>query len=138
MRILVDRVGVSLPFVEVAEAVVVRVLGEDVGVGNREAEFLQPFVRHGRMEESVLQSRGLSSGADDMFFWHEQTGATGHAPLRWGLQVFHRLGNLGRSACGDFVVRWRQSLESAVAVAEARGIQENKKRTENQKKRSRH
>src|SRR5436309_15220348 len=83
MRIPVDRVGVSLPFVEVSETVAVRILFQYVGVVNRQAELLDPFVRHRRMHFRGLQGCGLSVRADEMFFRNKKAGTPAERPLRW-------------------------------------------------------
>ena len=93
-----------LPLIEIGEAVAVGVLRQNIGFGNRKTEFLQPFVRHRGMEESVLQGRGLPIRADKMFFRHEKTGAPARSPLRRGLQLLRRFDDLRRLARRDFVI----------------------------------
>src|SRR5438874_10942819 len=83
MRTPVDRIGVSLPFVEVIEPVAVRILFQHVGVGNRQAALLDPFVRYRRMHFGGLQGCGLSVGADEMFFGNEEPGTPAEGSLRW-------------------------------------------------------
>src|SRR6059058_1934844 len=98
MRIAVDRVGVSLPFVEVSETVAVRILFQDVGVGDGQAELLDPFIRHRRMHLGSLQGGGLSVRADEMFFRNKKPGTPAKGPLRWLPQFLQGIFNLLRFA----------------------------------------
>src|SRR5438045_7700405 len=98
MRIPVDRIGVSLPFVEVIEPVAVRILFQYVGVGNRQAELLDPFVRYRRMHFGGLQGCGLSVRADEMFFRNKKPGTPAEGPLRWLPQFLQSIFRLFRFA----------------------------------------
>src|SRR5438270_8463231 len=98
MRIPVGRIGVSLPFVEVIETVAVRILFQDVGVGNGQAELLNPFVRHRWMHFSGLQGCGLSIRADEMFFRNKKSGTPAEGPLRWLPQFLRGIFDLLRFA----------------------------------------
>src|SRR6266446_9986062 len=81
MRIPVGRVGVSLPLVEVIETVAVRILFQDVGIGDGQSELLDPFIRHRRMYFGGLQGGGLAVRADEMFFRDKKPGAPAEGPL---------------------------------------------------------
>src|SRR4029077_432298 len=98
MRIAVDRVGVSLPFVEVSETVAVRILFQDVGVGDGQAELLDPFIRHRRRLCGSLQGCRLSVRADEMFFRNKKPGTPTKGPLRWLPQFLEGIFNLLRFA----------------------------------------
>src|SRR5436305_1268847 len=98
MRIPVDGVSVSLPFVEVIETVAVRILFQHVGVGNRQAKLLDPFVRHRGMHFGSLQGCGLSVRADEMFFRNKKPGTPAKGPLRWLPQFLQGIFNLLRFA----------------------------------------
>src|SRR5437870_1628158 len=98
MRIPVDRVGVSLPFFEVSETVAVRILLQHVGIGNRQAELLDPFVRHWRMHFRGLQGCRLSVRADEMFFRNKKPGTPAKGPLRRLSQFLQGIFNLLRFA----------------------------------------
>src|SRR5213075_397711 len=98
MRIAVDRVGVSLPFVQVSETIAVRILFQDVGVGDGQAELLDPFIRHRRMHLGSLQGCGLSVRADEMFFRNKKPGTPAKGPLRWLPQFLQGIFNLLRFA----------------------------------------
>jgi hypothetical protein len=81
MRILVRRHGVILPFLEVAKAIAVRVLGENARVRDGELEVLQPLVGHRRMHLGGLQRRRQAVRGDEVFFGNEKTGASAESPL---------------------------------------------------------
>src|SRR6266850_5954782 len=98
MRIAVDRISVPLPFVEVIETVAVRILFQDVGVGDGQAELLDPFVRYRRMYFGGLQGGGLSVRADEMFFRNKKPGTPAKGPLRWLPQFLQGIFNLLRFA----------------------------------------
>ena len=49
MRGFLNRIGVSLPFLEIGKSIAVRILAEDVGVGDGQAVCVQPFIRNGRV-----------------------------------------------------------------------------------------
>src|SRR2546423_15441144 len=98
MRIPVRRVGVSLPFVEVIETVAVRILFQDVGIGDGQAKLLDPFVRHRWMHFGGLQGGGLSIRADEMFFRNTEPGTPAEGPLRWLPQVLQSIFDLFRFA----------------------------------------
>ena len=72
MGILVGRLGLILPFLQVAESVRVWVLAENISIGDGQAEFLQPFVRHRRMNLGGLQSRGKAVRVEEMLFGNEE------------------------------------------------------------------
>ena len=82
MGILVGRFRVVLPFLQIAEPIRVGVLAENISIGDGQAEFLQPFVRHGRMDLGGLQSCGETARVDKMFFGNEEARASAKRPLR--------------------------------------------------------
>src|SRR5438105_5362380 len=102
MRIPVHWVGMSLPFIEVIETVAVRILFQDVGIGNGQSELLDPFIRHWRMHFGGLQGGGLSVRADEMFLRNKKPGTPAEGPLR-------RLSQLLQSIFGLFGFPGRRS-----------------------------
>ena len=75
----------ALPFIQVGEAVAIRILGQDIGVGDGQTELFQPFVRHRRMHLRGLKRGRQSVRADEMLFRHKQSGPAAENPLRWNL-----------------------------------------------------
>src|SRR5215831_7778907 len=84
MRLGVDWVGVSLPFIEVVETVTIWVLFQHIGVTNRQPELFNPFVWHRGMHFSGLQCRRLTIGTDEMLFRNEKARTPAESPL-WRL-----------------------------------------------------
>ena len=72
MRILVGRFRIVLPFLQIAEPIRVGILGQDISIGDGQAEFLQPFVRHGGMDLGGLQGRGETGPVDKMLFGNKE------------------------------------------------------------------
>src|SRR6266550_4602062 len=69
MRILIRWIGLSLPFIEIGEAVVIGIFIEDIRILDRQAKLLEPLVRYGRMHHCGLQRRRKVAGA---FPQHDQ------------------------------------------------------------------
>ena len=90
MRILLCGIGLPLPLFQIVEAVAVRILSQHVRFRNRQAELLQPFVRHRRMHLRVLQRGGQAVRPNEMFFRHEEPGAPAESPLRRLAQLLRR------------------------------------------------
>src|SRR5438034_474577 len=79
------------PLIQVAEAVAVRVLRQNIRIGDRQVELFQPVVRHGRVDFGRLQRRGLTVRANEMFFRNEDSGAAAECPERRLTKAFGRL-----------------------------------------------
>src|SRR5205809_7758180 len=88
MRILIRWIGLSLPFIEIGEAVVIGIFIEDIRILDRQAKLLEPLVRYGRMYHCGLQRRRQVVGADKMFFRNEKSRAPAKLPLRGLLELF--------------------------------------------------
>ena len=86
VRIAIGRVGVTLPFLEVAETIIVRILLKHIGISDRQSKLLQPFIWHGRMHFGRLQSRRKSICANEVLFRHKQPRATAKRPLGRSMQ----------------------------------------------------
>ena len=84
MRFGIDRVGVSLPFIEVIETVAVWVLFQHVGVGNGQSELFNPLVWHRWVHFGRLQCRRLTIRSDKVLFRNKKTGPPAESPL-WRL-----------------------------------------------------
>src|SRR6266550_2067180 len=108
----------ALPLVQIGESVSVRVLREHVGIGDRQAELLEPLVRHGWMNLGCLERRRQPAGADEMFFRNEQAGAATEGPLRRLMKFV---------GCRLKVDRFPRRLR---LLGRWRGLQGNKNRSE--------
>ena len=87
MRLLVRWIGVSLPLVEIGEAVAIGILFENVGILDGQSILFEPIVRHRRMDLCVLQRRRQTVCADEMSFRNEKPGARAGFPLRRVLEL---------------------------------------------------
>src|SRR5947209_17833982 len=132
MRIPVDRISVPLPFVEVSETVAVRILFQDVGIGDGQAELLDPFIRHRRMHLSGLQGGGLSVRADEMFFRYKKPGAPAEGPLRRLSQLLQSIFDLFRFARGRSATLRGMRLQVGELRLEPDRALENAKRAHQQ------
>src|SRR6266487_3507678 len=65
-------IGLSLPFIEIGEAVVIGIFIEDIRILDRQAKLLEPLVRYGWMHHSGLQRCRQVVGTDEMFFRNEK------------------------------------------------------------------
>src|SRR5690349_19650574 len=84
MRFGIDRVGVSLPFIEVIETVAVRVWFQHVRVGIRQADLVSAIVWHRWVDFGRLQCRRMTISSDKMLFRNKKTGTPAEGPL-WRL-----------------------------------------------------
>src|SRR6478735_2846953 len=84
MRFGVGRIGFPLPFIKVIETVTVWVLFQHVGVGDRQPELFNPFIRNRWVHFSGLQCRRLTIGTDEMLFRNKKAGTPAESPL-WRL-----------------------------------------------------
>src|SRR5205809_6201209 len=88
MRILIRWIGLSLPFIEIGEAVVIGIFIEDIRILDRQAKLLEPLVRYGRMHHCGLQRRRQVVGADEMFLRNEKPRTPAEFPLGRLLELF--------------------------------------------------
>src|SRR5262249_16099713 len=102
VRILVCWVCVSLPFVQIRESIIIRVLLKHVGLLDWQTKFLQPIVWYSWMHLRVLQRRRQPVCANEMLFWNKKSRARTGFPLRRMLQPFRcpiELRQYGRWCC---------------------------------------
>src|SRR6266508_5839732 len=120
MRILVRRIGSTLPFVEIGEAVAIGILIESVGILDGKSILFEPLVRHRRMDLGILQRCGQTVCSDEMSFRNEKAGASARLPLRWVLELLCGVIELNRHGRrrGSF---WRRRLLCDQTVPELNG-----------------
>src|SRR5436305_15110960 len=96
MRILVRRIGVPLPFVQISEAVLIGVLIENVSVFDGQMILLEPLIWNRSMHLRVLKCSRHAVCADEMFLRNEKSRARAGPPLGRVLELlggmieFHR------------------------------------------------
>ena len=72
MRILIRWIGLSLPLIEIGEAVAIGIFIESIRILDRQAKLLEPLIRHGRVHHCGLQRRRQVVRTDEMFFRNEK------------------------------------------------------------------
>ncbi len=91
MGILVDRIGMRLPFVKIGKPVAVGVPFQNIGVGDGQVELFQPLIWNGWMNHRGLERRRHAIGVDEMFLRDKKPRALMGCPLRRLLKFFRRM-----------------------------------------------